>query len=219
VLNYTVTSNHIHVLIRDKGNRDVIPASIQLIAGRMAQEYNLRKDRNGAYWEDRYHATAVETGKHLVQCLVYVDLNMVRAGVVEHPSEWPHGGYNEIQAPPQRYAIIDREALKELLAFRSDADLASAHRDWIEEALLKKDSLRREGKWTESIAVGSEDYVVATQAKPGMKGRGREVIGSDGSYELRESSSPYTSVLGHENDGLRLQNDYFWDDSDGKSEG
>jgi hypothetical protein len=43
--------------------------------------------------------------------------------------------------------------------------------------------------------------------------------GAGGSYELRESSSPYTSVLGHENDGLRLQNDYFWDDSDGKSEG
>lgn len=40
VLNYTVPSNHIHLLVRDNGNRDVIPKSIQLIAGRTGQEYN-----------------------------------------------------------------------------------------------------------------------------------------------------------------------------------
>ena len=34
VLNYAVTSNHIHLLVRDNGDRDVIPKSIQLIAGR-----------------------------------------------------------------------------------------------------------------------------------------------------------------------------------------
>jgi putative transposase len=217
VLNYTVTSNHIHLLVRDNGERGVIPASMQLVAGRMAQEYNQRKDRKGAYWEDRYHATAVETDRHLVKCLVYMDMNMVRAGVVKHPSEWLQGGYNEIQAPPQRYAIVDREALKELLAFRSETDLAVAHRDWVEEALIKKDSLRREGKWTESIAVGSEAFVVATQAKLGIKGHSREVIGSNGSYELRETSAPYMPLLGHGNDGLRLQNGYFWNDSDEKS--
>jgi putative transposase len=58
-LNYMVTSNHIHLLVRDIGERDVIPNSIQLIAGRTGQEYNQRKDRKGAYWEDRYHATAL----------------------------------------------------------------------------------------------------------------------------------------------------------------
>ena len=89
VLNYMVTSNHIHLLVRDIGDRDVIPNSIQLIAGRTGQEYNQRKNRKGAYWEDRYHATAVETDNHLIQCLLYMDLNMVRAGVVHHPSEWP----------------------------------------------------------------------------------------------------------------------------------
>jgi REP-associated tyrosine transposase len=65
---------------------------MQLIAGRMAQEYNLRKERKGAYWEDRYHATAVETDQHLVRCMVYMDLNMVRAGVVKHPSERSESG-------------------------------------------------------------------------------------------------------------------------------
>ena len=39
VLNYIVTSNHIHLLVKDVG-RDVIAQSMQLIAGRTAQEYN-----------------------------------------------------------------------------------------------------------------------------------------------------------------------------------
>ena len=96
VLNYTVTSNHIHMIVKGNEDREVIPKSIQLIAGRTGQEYNLRKRRKGAYWEDRYHATAVETARHLIQCIVYVDLNMVRAGVVKYPVEWPFGGYNEL---------------------------------------------------------------------------------------------------------------------------
>jgi hypothetical protein len=51
------------------------------------------KARRGAFWQDRYHATAVQTGEHLARCLVYVDLNMVRAGVVEHPALWEIGVY------------------------------------------------------------------------------------------------------------------------------
>ena len=66
-------------------------------ASRTGQEYNQRKNRNGAFWEDRYHATAVSSDRHLIQCIAYIDLNMVRAGVVNHPSEWNFGGYNEIQ--------------------------------------------------------------------------------------------------------------------------
>ena len=58
---------------------NVIADSMQLIAGRTAQEYNQRKDRQGAFWEDRYHATAIEADEHLHRCLVYIDLNMVRA--------------------------------------------------------------------------------------------------------------------------------------------
>ncbi len=42
-----------------------------LVAGRTAQEYNRRKHRKGAFWEDRYHSTAIETGEQLLRCLVY----------------------------------------------------------------------------------------------------------------------------------------------------
>ena len=65
-----VTSNHIHLSREardfasstcvDAGGRDVIPESMHLVAGRTGQEYNQRKKRKGAFWEDRYHATAIE---------------------------------------------------------------------------------------------------------------------------------------------------------------
>jgi REP element-mobilizing transposase RayT len=42
VINYVMTSNHAHLLVRDSG-ANVIPQSLQLIAGRTAQEYNQRK--------------------------------------------------------------------------------------------------------------------------------------------------------------------------------
>ena len=72
-------------MVHDKNGPDVIPKSMQLIAARTGQEYNIRKQRKGAFWEDRYHATAIEQNDHLNRCLVYIDLNMVRAGVVNHP--------------------------------------------------------------------------------------------------------------------------------------
>jgi REP element-mobilizing transposase RayT len=122
ILNFTVTSNHIHLLVYD-GKVDIIPKSIQLIAGRTGREYNQRKNRKGAFWEDRYHATAVKTGKHLIRCLAYIDLNMVRAGVVQHPGEWVYGGYQEIQNPRQRYTLINRQKLTALLGIKDNDQL------------------------------------------------------------------------------------------------
>ena len=127
ILNYVVTSNHIHLLVQDANGQNVIPNSIQLVAGRTGQEFNNRKKRKGAFWEDRYHATAIETGEHLLRCLVYVDLNMVRAGVVSHPEQWSHGGYNEIQHPRRKNILIDYEALSRLSGFDNFESFQSAH--------------------------------------------------------------------------------------------
>ena len=108
---------------------------MQLVAGRTGQEYNLRKNRKGAFWEDRYHATAVQADSHLVQCMVYIDLNMVRAGVVPHPSEWPFCGYHEILNIRQRYTLIDHESLTDLFNISSIEELRKTYRGWVEESL------------------------------------------------------------------------------------
>jgi putative transposase len=209
ILNYMVTSNHIHLLVVDGGGRDVIPKSIKLVAGRTAQEYNQRKNRNGAFWEDRYHATAVSSDRHLIQCIVYIDLNMVRAGVVTHPSEWDFGAYNELQNPRQRYALIDYKRLMDLLHISTVDDLRNSHKKWVEE-ILKTQNYVRESKWSQSIAVGSKSFVESIKEKLGIRAKGRKVADSKDLYHLREAQAAYNSHFTPENGVLSAKNTYFW---------
>jgi len=205
-----ITSNHVHLLIKDTG-ANVIADSIQLIAGRTAQEYNQRKDRHGAFWEDRYHATAIEADEHLHRCLIYIDLNMVRAAAVSHPVEWSHSGYREIQQPPKRYAVIDLEGLAALCGFANKGDFQRAHRQWVEQAMENGDA-PREYRWSEALAVGSLAFVESVKNDLGVKAAHREVLAVDGTYALREPSEAYTRNLISENEALRSQNTFFWNE-------
>jgi putative transposase len=209
ILDYIVTSNHIHLLVYDGAGQDVVPRSIQLVAGRTGQEYNERKIRKGAFWQDRYHATAVESGEHLLRCIVYIDLNMVRAGVVDHPSGWPFGGYKEIQAPRRKCVLIDYEKLRDLVGVETYDQLRASHKGWVDEALTDGNSVR-ESKWTSSIAVGSQEFVESTKAQLGIRARGRSVRKTGGSFELREPNAVYFDDFGHKNDVIGLQNTHFW---------
>ena len=187
----------------------MIPKSIQLVAGRTGQEYNQRKSRKGAYWEDRYHATAIEDGQHLLRCLVYIDLNMVRAGVVSHPSEWSFSGYNEIQSPRRKCVLIAYEKLMELAGFETYDVFRESHRAWVYES-LKNDNNIRQSEWTQSIAVGSERFVEKTKEKLGISGKGRKVFEAGQAYQLREKEVSYMANFGPENDDIGAENGYFW---------
>ena len=211
VLDYIVTCNHVHLLVKDSGP-NVIANSIQLIAGRTGQEYNQRKGRHGAFWEDRYHATAIEADGHLHRCLVYIALNMVRAGVVTHPSDWIESGYREIQNPPKRYQIIDLPELSSSCGFSDVSHFQHAHREWIEEALSRKKAVR-EANWSEAIAVGSLNFVETVKSELGFKAIHREVIAKGGAHALRERSESYGFNFGGDNEALRLENTRFWNEN------
>ncbi len=209
ILNYMVTSNHIHLLVVDDMGRNVIPNSIQLMAGRTGQEYNQRKGRKGAYWEDRYHATAVESGDHLARCMVYIDTNMVRAGVVNHPTMWPFCGYNEIQEPRRKNVLIDYDRLQGLLGADSYDQLRRSHKGWVEEYL--GDGVRkRQDEWTGSIAVGSKSFIEEMKARLGVRAKRRDVIEGSEEYQLRESPVNYNTFFEAEKDGIDIENSYFW---------
>jgi hypothetical protein len=204
-----VTSNHIHLLVEDKGE-GMIPGSMQLIAGRTAQDYNRRKKRKGAFWEDRYQATAVQADSHFVQCMLYIDLNMVRAGVVGHPAEWTFCGYNEILSPRQRYSIIDRKRLMEIIGIGVVDELSETYKGWVDEILMSGETAR-ESTWTESVAVGNKKFIGKVREKLGIRAVGRDIIESGASHELREPGVSYSYDFGVKNDTLSLENTYFWD--------
>jgi len=186
ILNFIVTSNHIHLIVLADNGNDAIPRAMQLIAGRSGQEYNRRKGRKGAFWEDRYH----ESGDHLWRCLVYVDLNMVRAGVVKHPSEWKWSGYHEIQKPKKRYRLIDHDKLRSLLNADSNETLHRTHLGWIESQLKAKPD--RQEHFGRSLAVGSDAFVRRIQQSLGIRAVGRRSIKTPATgYQLKESIAAY----------------------------
>ncbi|MDR3566504.1 MAG: transposase [Syntrophobacteraceae bacterium] len=190
VLNYVATSNHVHLLVLDREDREAISRSMQLIAGRTAREFNQRKKRKGAFWEDRYHATAVETSHHLFSCLTYIDLNMVRAGAVTHPCEWKFGGYAEMIKDRERSLITDFDVLMELSGAESNEAMLRMRSGWIEDA-LDRGVQDRQSKWTESVAVGDKDFVEDVKAKLGLRARGRRISGGKNDFTLRETQEAF----------------------------
>ena len=54
--------------------------------------YNKRNNRTGYFWGDRFKSVLIEKGEALINCLAYIDLNPVRAGMVEKPEDYRWSG-------------------------------------------------------------------------------------------------------------------------------
>jgi REP element-mobilizing transposase RayT len=61
-----------------------------------ARYYNRRHNRRGYFWGDRFKSVIVENGETLINCLAYIDLNPLRAGLVNRPEDyrWNSLGYH-----------------------------------------------------------------------------------------------------------------------------
>ena len=58
--------------------------------------YNKHYNRRGYFWGDRFKSVIVENGETLINCLAYIDLNPLRAGMVKRPEDyrWSSLGYH-----------------------------------------------------------------------------------------------------------------------------
>lgn len=194
VLDYAITSNHVHLLIWSRRGSEV-PAAMQYLQGRFGQSFNKSKGREGAYWSDRYHSTLIESGRHLGQCLSYIGMNMVRAKAVEHPSEWKHSGYRELSGEKKRYRIINTDRLMKCLMMDSGVE---AFRKWYVRNMderLKASYNCREPMWTDAFAVGDEDWLKAIHGK--FKFKRKKIVYNpgnapeDASRKIKENHSAY----------------------------
>lgn len=157
VYGYCITNNHVHLVVHvDDAER--VGLLMHLAAGAFAQQRNARKGNEGSVWEHPYHCTIIQDGQHLLRCLRYVDLNMVRAGVVAHPSLWRWCGFDELTGKRVRYRILNLDRLLESVEMASLADYRLVHEQGIEEAIRLR-TLAREAEWTEALAVGNRQFV------------------------------------------------------------
>jgi putative transposase len=134
----------------------------------------------------------IETGEYLWNCMRYVDLNMVRAGVVADPLKWRWCGYDELVGRRRRYRVLDIPKVLELTECNDLAELAANYEAFVEEALAGE-RLAREARWTESIAVGSERFVhdIAQQTRNRRRATLDLCQDADGAWAVREPACPY----------------------------
>ncbi len=197
LLDYCLTSNHVH-LLADAAEREQLSGFMREVEGEFAKDYNRRKHRSNAFWGDPFHATRVEGGDYLWRCLCYIELNMVRCGVVKHPRDWEWVGYHEIMGARQRYRVLDLERL----CWRLRVARVEEVRKNLEVSLAERiaaDQLQREACWSESLAVGSASFIEKLKPSDFSRRETEMVETAAGVWALQEASIPYSAKTAPKN--------------------
>ena len=189
LFDYTITCNHIHLLL-EASDKTVLSAFMRKVAGEFARGYNRRKERTNAFWGDNFHATLVEDGRYLMECLLYIELNMVRCGIVNHPREWRWVGYHELLGHRKRNRLLDLERL----CWRLRAPSMDELRPQIEEAIERKiveGKVKRMDCWTQALGVGSRPFLEKSQKLIYTRLESAIAEEENGLYVLKENPTAY----------------------------
>lgn len=89
---FVLMTNHVHLLATPE-NEKSISRMMQALGRRYVQYFNHIYARTGTLWEGRYKSTLVDTQNYLLKVYRYIELNPVRANMVDHASEYPWSSY------------------------------------------------------------------------------------------------------------------------------
>lgn len=92
VHSYVLMSNHFH-LLATPDTAVGIPEMMQSVGRRYVRYFNQSQARTGTLWEGRYRSTLIQAERYLLACMVYIDLNPVRAGIAEAAGDYPWSSY------------------------------------------------------------------------------------------------------------------------------
>jgi putative transposase len=84
---FVLMDNHTHLLLTPKTEQG-LSKLMQSVGQRYTQNYNYFHKHTGTVWEGRYKSTVVQSDRYLMACMVYIDLNPVRAGMVKDPADY-----------------------------------------------------------------------------------------------------------------------------------
>ncbi len=123
---YVLMTNHVHLLMTPEWNN-----SISLVMQHVGRHYvpyiNNQYGRSGTLWEGRYKASIVDSEAYLLTCMRYIELNPVRAQMVDAPGGYRWSSYHT-NAYLKRNALLTHH--REYLALgASDAERAKVYRE------------------------------------------------------------------------------------------
>lgn len=89
---WVIMDNHFHLLATPE-TQEGLPQMMQAVGRAYVRYFNVRHKRSGTLWEGRYRSTLIESERYLLACMVYIDLNPVRAGMVGRPEDFRWSSY------------------------------------------------------------------------------------------------------------------------------
>jgi putative transposase len=85
-------TNHVHLLL-EPSTHSGIGQIMKRLAGRQTCFRNRLENRRGTLWEGRYKSSVVDADDYLMACVRYIELNPVRAGMVNKPEQYQWSSY------------------------------------------------------------------------------------------------------------------------------
>lgn len=89
---YCLMTNHVHLLLTPAAAHSCT-ALMRDLGQRYVPYFNQRHGRTGTLWEGRFRSCIVESARYVLACYRYMELNPVRAGMVEHPAGYIWSSY------------------------------------------------------------------------------------------------------------------------------
>lgn len=114
---YVLMTNHVHLLVSSEcGSASGV--LMKALGQRYVQYVNRVYKRSGTLWEGRYRSCPTQAETYLLACQRYIELNPVRAGMVEHPADYRWSSYranaqgesNALVHPHERYLALGASA-------------------------------------------------------------------------------------------------------------
>ncbi|MBU2916548.1 transposase [Psychrosphaera sp. F3M07] len=90
---YVLMTNHVHLLVTPSTDKGVSKL-MQSLGRYYVRYFNYTYSRTGTLWEGRYKSTLVDNEYYFLLVSRYIELNPVRANMVEHPKEYPWSSYH-----------------------------------------------------------------------------------------------------------------------------
>jgi len=161
---YVLMTNHVHLLLSPE-TVDGISRVMQSIGRRYVQYINFKYRRTGTLWEGRHKASLIEEEAYLLACYRYIELNPVRANMVEHPEHYPWTSYAE-NTGAKAQTMTTRHIIYETLG--KDAKRREEVYRELVGLQLKPDLLKQIKQASEtSMPLGSRDFRCQVERRVG----------------------------------------------------
>ncbi len=163
---YIFMTNHVHLLATPRTGTS-LSRTLQSVGRRYVQYFNYTYDRTGTLWEGRYKATPIDSEQYLLTCMRYIELNPVRAGMVDHPGEYPWSSY-PANAQGKEDTLITPHSLYRRLG-RTDNERQAAYRQLFRAQLSKSDIEAIREATNKAWALGNDRFKAKIETLTGRR--------------------------------------------------